>query len=229
MKNIDTMFKSLAVLLSVFFVSCSTNESRDVVAEKQNTKFNRAAAPPLNLPHGKLIINNQTPFYFSDDVNSIENNNVYLMVKGATGGVYDPSILLSQPITIGPNQMLEIKNFETPFLNGYSNISHGGKWIVGSSSFYGLTDGLVANDQYRSIDSNRNQYCNWYGMKTGGDGTGLVAGYHVGFYFICDPLTGAVNCNNPQPKYDINNNLIGTFTVTGLVDANGDTIIDMTF
>ncbi|MBC7642969.1 MAG: hypothetical protein H7174_11630, partial [Flavobacterium sp.] len=77
-----------------------------------------------------------------------------------------------------------------------------------------------------------NQYCNWYGMKTGGDGTGLVAGYHVGFYFICDPLTGAVDCITPQNVTDYSTlppTVIATFTVTGTVDANGDTIITMLY
>ena len=216
---------SILTLLSVFFlVSCSQDE---ITIQKSDNKSGKAMAMPI--PHGKLIIENGTPFEFFDDVSFGTDNGCLLEVYGAQNGVFDPNIRLALPIRIMANSALNIESYKTPFTNGYTLPVYGDRWFISDGvNPVNSVNTSVANDLYRSVDANGLSYINWGGIKTSGQGTGVYLGKYVPFYFVCDPLTGEILIPD---DYKLDTGIYGPnidyFRVEYLVTSNGDTIISM--
>ncbi len=196
-KNIFSRFFSF-LAMATLLVACS--QSDDNAMTTNNTNANRAAS--LNLPNGKLIINNNTHHTFVNylwALNILRPNN--------DGLVY----WLKQEIIINPYTNIELDRKYSKTTEQLIDYNGNAEWIRikmnGSSS---IISEQIADDNYRgSRDNGTSFYVEWNSFDgTSDDGT-------VKFKFKVDAQTGEIFVNEPY----------GTFETTAFVNDSGDIVI----
>jgi hypothetical protein len=200
------IFGTLA--LFAFIVSCTTNNDDMLEVNKvanKNTITNSPPIPILDLPHGKLIFENTSTFYFSGSINCYG--------VGATGEL-DTNIDLGQELNIPNDQTTTLVDYDTAFSLGLAEK----QWGMGNYGVSSIISNTDANILYRQTDvSGLYKYVNWKRFK----GSGFIPGATsttAGFYYDYNPVTAEFNVIEDQliPS-------LGILHCTVEVLPNGDT------
>lgn len=197
-KNIFSRFFSF-LAMATLLVACSQNDDNAIT--NTDTQANRAAS--LNLPHGKLIIQNTTHHTFINDLYALN-------ILGATNPTW-----LKQRIIINPTTNIELDRKYSKTTEQNIDYNGNAEWIRikmdGSTS---IVSEQIADDNYRTIfiygnPTEFSAYVEWNSFDgTSDDGT-------VKFKFKVDAQTGEIFVNEPY----------GTFETTAFVNDSGDIVI----
>jgi hypothetical protein len=201
-KNIFSRFFSFLAMATIL-VACSQNDDNATTATPKDTHANRASA--LNLPHGKLIIQNNTQYTFID----------YLYALNILGA--NPA-WLSQKIIINPYTNIQIDNKYSNTTTLGIDYDNNGRWIrTPLNGVSSIIDADAANT-YRTTEIYGNAlagydpYVEWFTFHAASTDGGTVK-----FNFKVDALTGEIFVNEPY----------GTFTTTAFVNDSGDIVITL--
>ena len=200
-KNIFSRFFSF-LAMATLLVACSQNDDNATTTTKTNAKANRAAS--LNLPHGKLIINNLTHHTFINDLYALN-------ILGAANPTW-----LHQRIIINPNINIELDRKYSKTTTENIDYNGNGRWIK-------TVNGVTTTITEQTADTNNRttliygvpgdvlEYVEWNSFDgTSEDGT-------VKFKFKVDAQTGEISVNEPY----------GTFETTAFVNDSGDIVITL--
>ena len=161
MKNFNTLFRTLAFLLTIFFVSCSQDENKFDNPEASNLaskKLNRSAQ---NQPYGKLIIINNTEFEM----------NYPLICFGSTDHLTINRVdYLIQYITVPANATTTLNSFTSAYNLGLSR-----------SNEWGLNSGWYSTNPNPNLISGQNAN-NQFGLYA--NGIDASQGYHAAWGFF---------------------------------------------
>jgi hypothetical protein len=210
----NTFFRIFGTLsLFTFIVSCTSNND-DMVATNKKANTNRESAFVSDLPHGKLIFENTSPFNFNGSFNCYG--------VGATGDL-DTNIDLGQELYIPNSQTTTLVDYDTAFSLGYAEK----QWGMGNNGVSSIISNADANILHRQTDvSGLYKYVNWKRFK----GSGFIPGTSTsaGFYYDYNPVTASFGIIADQENipYDINSDGVDDSCVlvcTVIVLPNGDT------
>ena len=196
-KNIFSRFFSF-LTMATLLVACSQNDDNAMTKTNSDNQANRLA--PLNLPHGKLIIRNNTHHTFINDLsalNILRNDNLFYW--------------LSQKIIINPYTNIELVKYSSTTTQGI-DYNGNAEWIkVNMNAVSSIIDEDDADVNFMGTLNNIDYFVEWNSFEAlSEDGT-------VKFKFKVDAQTGEITVNDP----------FGTFTTTAFVDGNGDIIIKL--
>ena len=200
-KNIFSRFFSF-LAMATLLVACSQNDDNATTTTKTNAQANRAAS--LNLPHGKLIINNLTHHTF---VNYLWALNIL----GASNPTW-----LSQEIIINPYTNIQIDDKYSNTTTLGIDYNDNGRWIKTVNGVTTTITEQTADTNHRTtliygVPGNVPEYVEWNSFAgTSDDGT-------VKFSFKVDAQTGEIFVNEPY----------GTFETTAFVNDSGDIVITL--
>lgn len=204
---------STAVLIALF-VSCSADNEEQQINKPNAQTANRITTQEYNIPHGKLIIINNTDHVFEKELYcyDFDSNNNLLFT-------------LSQNIRISANTVITLKSFNSTFLEGI-NINNDDKWIVYTNNTISGVTGLAASNpssgssyhMHNNLDF-PSDYVLWSGISSALSTDGLVT-----LNIKLDCLGGEVVTNDDQSFTDANGDH-HIFSTKGIVDIFGNTTI----
>ena len=145
------------VLIIMFFVSCSTDD-KQVVDKSNNLVKGKSAALD---PHGNLIIDNQTNFKMTGDINCY----------AATGGIVSGQEILGQKVHFSSNDAVTFYDFKTAFAIGNADEDEWTRSQYPNVSFISSNSGVDCNQNFLQEDISGNQFVHWRGLKLSLSGT----------------------------------------------------------
>ena len=186
--------------MATLLVACSQNDDNAITTTNAGSQANRSANA-TNLPHGKLIIHNNTQYTFIN----------YLGVVNTAQQTW-----LEQKIIINPYTDIELNKYShtTTQIIDYDGY---GRWIkTPSNGVSSIISEQIAEAGFMSqffdpITTSFIDYVEWFSFESGStDGS-------VKFKFKVDYQTGEIFVNEPY----------GTFTTTAFVNDSGDIVFTL--
>jgi hypothetical protein len=199
--------------LFTFIVSCTSNND-DMVATNKKANTNRESAFVSDLPHGKLIFENDSPFDFSG---------LFECYGVSATGELDTNISLNQELKIPHNAFLGDQLIMIDYNTAFATLGTDGlplgekQWYMGNYGVSSIITNTDANISQRQTDvSGLYKYVNWKRFK----GSGFIPGTSTsaGFYYDYNPVTAEFNIIEDQLVPSL-----GILHCTVEVLPNGDT------
>ena len=176
-KNIFSRFFSF-LAMATLLVACSQNDDIATTTTK-DAQANRSANA-ANLPHGKLIINNNTQYTFIDYLGV-----VHLLTQ----------TWVEQKIIINPYTNIELAKFSSTTTQNIDYVGTG-RWI--QTPLSGVSTNIseqYADTSYLVVDG-VTSYAEWFSFDAKSTNGGAVK-----FWFKVDYLTGEIFVPDPQGTF----------------------------